>query len=373
MIKDKVVKYSILILIALIMLPATGLGFRLREVASLPLEKADRIYGQKTDNIIIEKEDRLQFLNRRHKVRSEVKFDSTISVAVGENGLFYGLVYQPTNGDSISLSPTMTIYNNREIPLWSVYDLVEGDYYVGLSGDIIISVIGKVGWFSHKMYIYHPDKPVILVEVESFESLQFNEDGDYFLVDAGPKGMKLYNTNGELIHEYDPQKMTAFSEGGIELVAYDYKGFARIYDGDRRKMEVNMQQLSIRDIVLHKAAKILAIIYDFKIDVVDSDNGKILWEYASGKDGGLYVSLDISPNNEFIACGIDISKGKSSIKENRHTQGFLFVYDLNGQSLQEVEFTYDVYSKGLPDVRFLPDNRTIVVRNAESLHFVEIL
>jgi hypothetical protein len=376
MIRDNAGNRALIFLLALLLWPSAGFGFRLREISSLPLNKADSVFGQATDNIIIKKNDRLQILDHRHQFGAEIELDKDQAAVVDENGSYYALVNKNYDGgeggDSTSLKPTMTIYNNRQMPLWSVYDLIEGDYYIGPSGDFVIIIAGTPGTYNFKMYIYHKERPVIEVEIESYQSLQFNHDGDYLLIDAGAKGEKLYNTDGELICHYKPQKMSAFAEEGKELVTYDYQGFLRIYDGDRKKLEIDTKQLSIKKIVFRKAISRLAIIYDFSVVIRDTHDGKTLWEYASGKDGGLYASLDISPNDKFVGCGIDITGGISVEQAKRHVVGYLFVFDIDGQALQELEFHYEKYSKGLPDVRFLPDNRTIMVRNAESLHFIEI-
>ncbi len=372
MAKDKAGHGAIILIIVLLLLPSTGFGFRIREVSSLPIERTDQIYGQSTGNIIIKKEDRLVLLNRLQQIRSEVKLDSSQSAVVAENGLFYCFVSKPENEDSVSSGPTATIYSNREMPLWSVYELAEGICYLAPSGDFLVVISGTVGWFNYKMLLYHKDRPMMEVDIQSFENLQFSDDSHFLLIDAGAKGIKLYDADGELIQQYGSQKMVALSGKGKKIAAYDYKGTLRIFDGPRKKLELDLKQLSIRDLIFRDDINTIAIIYDFRIVVLDAVNGTILWEYGSGKEGGLFASLDISPNNRFVSCGIDVSKGTSADQQERHILGYLYVFDIEGQTLQEIKYEYENYSKGLPNVEFLSDNRTIAVRNAESLHFVEI-
>jgi hypothetical protein len=361
-----------IIIIVILLLPSICFGFRIKEVSSLPIEKTDIIYGQATGNIIIQKDDRLVLLNRRHQIKSEVVLDSSQSTVVAANGMFYGIVNGHKSEDSVSINSTATIYSNRGVPLWSVYDLVEGDYYLAASGDYLIAITGTTGWFNYKMFLYYKNRSVIEVDIQSFENLFFSEDGDFLLIDAGAKGVKLYSADGDFLQQYDSQKMIAFSETGKKFVAYSHKGVLKIFEGNNDKLTLELKRLSIEGFILRDEINTVLIIYNNRIVVINAGDGSVLWDYGSGKEGGLFASLDVSPNNKFIACGIDVNKGKAAEKSERHELGYLFVYDIEGQDLQELKFQYDLYSKGLPDVKFLSDNRTISVRNAESLHFVEI-
>ena len=109
-----------------------------------------------------------------------------------------------------------------------------------------------------------------------------------------------------------------------------------------------------------------------RLMVLDLNNGSLLWEYPSIKEGGAYVSADISPNSKYIACGVDINRGTYYEKGNRHVTGYLYLFDIEGITINEYRFDYKSYADGTPRVQFLPDNRTISVTTNEKLHFIEM-
>jgi hypothetical protein len=361
-----------LLIILLILLPGICFGFRLRQVATIPIEKDDRIFGHSSGNLIICNNNEITFLDRFWKVKSEMKLDSSQTAVITDNGLFFGIVNEGYGQGLDTTSQTATIYNYREQPIWSVHSLVDGSYFLSPSGEYLVAIVGTIGRFDYKLYMYHMDRPETEIDIESFKSIQFSDNGEFFLVNAGAKGIKLFNAAGDFIAQYDTQKMLAFSENGNRFCAYNHKGVLKIFEREKEKLNVTLNYLIPEGLKLIDEIERVFLIFSFKILAVNSKDGSILWQYSSGKDGGFFSSLDISPNNRFVACGIDINRGALVERSKRHVIGYLYVFDIDGQSLEEIKFKYDLHSRDLPDVKFLSDNRTIVVRNAEKLHFVEI-
>jgi len=317
-------------------------------------------------------DNEITFLDRFWKVKSEMKLDSTQTAVIADNGLFYGIVNEG-NGEGLdTISKTATIYDYREQPIWSVHSLVDGSYFLSPTGEYLVAIVGTVGQFNYKLYLYHMDRPEIEIEIVSFKGIQFSDNGKFLLINAGAKGVKLYDAIGGFIGQYDSQKMLAFSENGNKFGAYNHKGVLKIFEGEKEKLNVTLNYLIPEGFKLIDEIERVFLIFSFKILAINSTDGSILWQYSSGKDGGFFSSLDVSPNNRFVACGVDINRGTSVERSERHVLGYLYVFDVDGQSLEEIKFKYDLYSRNLPDVKFLPDNRTIVVRNAEKLHFIEI-
>jgi len=82
--------------------------------------------------------------------------------------------------------------------------------------------------------------------------------------------------------------------------------------------------------------------------------------------------MDVSPDGKYVACGVDINEGRDVLKENRHVIGFLYLYDIEGESILFKQFRYSSYTDGTPMVRFGPHSRKVYVLTRENLHIISL-
>jgi hypothetical protein len=347
-------------------------AFSLRQVASLPIDGEAQVYGRSGGNIIIVEDNRLRFLNRRWQPRSEITLDSNQSVAISPTGQFYALIEKSVSTDSQSTQITAVVYNNRQVPLWGCVILREGEYFLSPEGDYLVAVCGTPGWYDFKMQLYHREKELSEFDIQSFSELVFSRQGRFLLINSAAKGVWLFDQSGRMLSQYKSQKKITISDDGKLVGLYDHKGKFMIYENEAVKLEVDLKTLTIKEMTLRNDVGRVAIAFHNLMQVLRTDDGSIIWKYSPGRKGGRFMTTDISPDGKYVACGVDINYGTSTEQHKRHVQGYLYVYDINGQTLLEHKFRYKNYSLGLPKVWFMRDNRTIMVRNKESLHFIEM-
>jgi hypothetical protein len=116
----------------------------------------------------------------------------------------------------------------------------------------------------------------------------------------------------------------------------------------------------------------VAMAFKKEMMMVDLKSDSVLWQYTPARSGGSFTSADISPNNRFVACGVDINLGRKAEISKRHVTGYIYVYDIDGLTVAELKVTYGGFGAGLPDVCFSADNRTIVVETRDTLRLVEM-
>jgi hypothetical protein len=345
----------------------------IRPIGTFSLEPNARVYGKSDGNIIIATENQIIFLDDNRLVQSRIELDSTQVPAVSSNGNFYAIVESDPEGEADSSGKIITVYDRDQRPLWSTYGLAEGDYYLSPAGDYVAVVTGTPRHYDFRLFIYPRDKPPARVDIESFESLVFSHDGQKLLVDAGRKGVKLIDAYGSLIHEFASHRKVAFSAGDELIAVFSHKGVLRIFENGQEKLSVNLRHHSPQEMVLREDIGRAAVVFKGRLNVVDLDDGSIIWQDVPIDNFGFFSSVDISPDGRFIACGVYLDgqtrPDKASGMANR---GQLYLFDINGAPLKLMNFGYDRYSPGLPDVRFMPDGKSIVVETAETLHFYEM-
>ena len=208
MLKSHVV-YYLLLLVLLFSSAATAV--QLREIKKIPLPEEAQVYGRSSGNIVIASDSGLTFLGRRWEVRSHLQPDNSQTFIVSDNGRYYALL-EVVDGDGGDSSVTVaTLYNSRGIPICGMYDLIEGRYFLSPSGEYIVAISGTPGYYDFKMVLYHKSEAPVRYDIEYFESILFSPDGTRFVIDAGPKGVRLFDAAGRVLQEFESQKATAFS------------------------------------------------------------------------------------------------------------------------------------------------------------------
>ncbi|PKK84862.1 MAG: hypothetical protein CVT49_01530 [candidate division Zixibacteria bacterium HGW-Zixibacteria-1] len=360
-----------LIICCVLILPAIASGISLKELGRFAVGDDDHVFGQSSGNIIVTDGSSIKFHDRRWKVRSTVKLDSGQSAIVAENGLYYAIVEARQEPDSNAVGGIVNVYDLRQTPLWGAFDMRKGDHYLSPSGDYIVTVTGTPGWLDYEVHIYHKNHPPVDYKIEFFEDLYFSDNGEFFLVDCGLKGGRLINSSGELVDSTGVFQGCAFSEKGELFALYD-KGIINVYKGRKLYADHDFQQLLIKRMVVRKEVNLLVSAFHDMIVVNRLDNGENLWRYNTEKENGRFVSMDVSPDNKFVACGVDVNVGRKVVKEKRHVQGFLYVYDIGGQVVEMKEFRYTTYIEGTPEVSFGPDGRTIFVRTSGLIYVIGV-
>jgi hypothetical protein len=359
------------LVVFLLAIPQAATALKLREIKELPLSEGARIYGRSSANIVIASESNLTFLGRRWEVRSEIKPDSAQKMIVSDNGLFYAVI-EEIAGEAADSSVTIaTVHGNRGIPLWGAYDLVDGEFFLSPSGEYIVVIAGTPGYYDFEMAVYHKSESAARYNIEYYENMLFSADGGQFIINSGPKGVRLFSAAGEMLREFGPKVACAFSESG-RLIGLFEDGLLDVFGEDGKKVSIASRKTSPEGMKLKESAHLAAMAFRKLLVVASLEDGSVLWRYATGKEGGSFASVDISPDGKFVGCGVDIMLGRGVEMADRHVKSYLYVYDAWGQSVELLEIKFQDYARGMPEVTFSPDNRVIFVRTANALHFIEM-
>ncbi|UCD94556.1 MAG: hypothetical protein JSU69_00455, partial [Candidatus Zixiibacteriota bacterium] len=328
-------------------------------------------YGRSSASIVIATDSSLTILGRRWEVRSEIKLDSSQEAVVSDNGLYYAILETfDQDGDDSSVI-VATLYDNRGMPTWAAYDLIEGQYHLSPSGKYIVAISGTPGHYDFEMVLYHESEATVRYNIEYFEDIIFSPAGARFIIGSGPKGVRLFSATGRMLQEFESKKAFAFSETG-KLIGLFKNGLLDVLRENGRKITIAPKKITLAGMKLQESAHLAAVAFRKLLVVASLEDGSLLWRYTTGKEGGLFTSVDISPDGNFVACGVDVILGRGVQMSERHVKSFLYLYDAWGQSVELLEIKFENYAAGMPEVTFSPDNRIIFVRTADALHFIKM-
>ena len=354
-----------------LLLPVLAAGIDLDEVGRIALEDGDRVYGQSTGNIIIANDSSLTFYDSTFNIRHRLILDSLQSALVADNGLYYAIVEPGPEPVSDSSGKIITIYNNSQIPLWGAFDIKYGDYYLSPSGDYIVTVTGTPGYYDFEIHVNHNQLPPAGGKIEFFESINFADDGRLFNVDCGLKGGKIFGSDGQMADSTGKQQACAFSENNEFYALYD-RGVVNVYRNKKLYSTHEFRKPRIVRLAIRAKSNHLLAAFSDIVALNNLDDGTTIWSYGLQHERSRYVSMDVSPDGKYVACGVDINEGRDVLKENRHVIGFLYLYDIEGESILFKQFRYSSYTDGTPMVRFGPHSRKVYVLTRENLHIISL-
>ncbi len=359
---------SILILSVLIFFSGMAEAVRLKEEKEIKINPEAVVHGASTGNIVIESPDSVIFLDRFYNPDFVIPAKGDSIPVISGGGIFYAIMSEYRFGED-SVSRIATIYNNQREPLYSFYDIPAGEHYLSPSGNYLITIGGNIMAYEGKLYFQHRELPLIIDDIEFYEGLLIADEGRHFFIDSGNRGLRLYNSEGKLIRAFEAQSDFTFGRDSEKYVVFR-RGIVQIFDQTDKVIEIDVQKNIVDQILLREDLNMLVISFHDEIAAYDIETGEELWRKYARKEGANFPTLDIAPNGKFLACGVDINRGNMVEQWERHIEGFLYLFNIKGRKEAQVRFTYESYVSGLPRVWHLPDNRTILVRNNASLHFI---
>jgi len=367
----KLIRQVIYTAVVLLIVSSLASAFSLKQMGRIPIERETKIYGRSSGNIITVDGNKASFYDRRWNVRDTLVWDSVHEMVIADNGLYYAFVENDVETLSDSAGCTGIVYDRRRIPLWGAFDLPDGEHYLASSGDYFVTVTGTPGYYDFEIHLSNKCLPVVSYKIEFFEKIYFSDDGRFFFVDCGLKGGRLFDKSGRLIDSVDAQQCFDFSEDG-ELYACYNQGMVDVYRNGEEYSKVDVDKLLIKNMVVRRDINRLISAHHHVVVSHRLDNGEQIWMYGPEIDESRFVSMDMSPDGRFVACGVDVNEGRKVEKEKRHVRGYVYVYGVEGQAVERMLFRYSNYIDGTPTVVFGPDNRTMYVRTSDMLYVVGI-
>lgn len=341
----------------------------LREVANqISGPNSAKVYGISSGSMIIQNFDSVYFYDKRMKNKRTIELEKPRKLIASENGKFY-LILSPGANAETNIAE---VFNSRGQSLWTFADLPDGKMFLSPSGEYFLLATGTKGGFDWELLVCHKNNMASFLDLKSFKSIKFAGDGSRFMIDGGPKGVKLYDNTCRLLKSFDYQNGYEISSSG-QYLAVHKNGVIRIFDDTTQIVEYKSDDKDIRDLYISEALNRLYFAASYTLVVVNLEYGTVVWDYKTESVEYRFTSLDMSKDNRFLACGVIQNLGSRVAKENRHPLGFVYLFDVGRNIIRKVQFEAGGWLKGIPDVGFWPDGRTILVRGYNRIHTIEMI
>jgi hypothetical protein len=191
----------------------------------------------------------------------------------------------------------------------------------------------------------------------------FSESGTVFCVHDGINGVRVFDDTGKELYNLGKANSYALSrDGALTALATDDQII--IFDQEHQVGRIPIGSPFIRQMIFSGDGSLFAFI-DRKQLVIYSLLEKTIKLRREETTPELeYISVGISFDNSLVAVGEDEDLGRGV--QDRHTRGFVNVFDLNGDVQWQTAVPYKNWNAFIPIVAFT-DEQTFTVKTVENV------
>lgn len=346
---------------------------------SLILEKpleGKRALGNVADgDLVLSSSAGISVLTPQGKEISQLALKSNQGTVSSGDGKFLGITTFSENSPSGFLgADKFDLYSADGTKLWEISRPPVADFYVSNRANWIVGVAsGGDGPQSGLVFYDHAGDSVSSVKIGFLQGIFFSQDGKRIFVNSAKEGLVAFGSNkdstiGSLEKtSYGPCDNFAASSSGENVVTFSQGGFDFFYRGNQTG-SYTKPDILVRKMALSPDGKYLGFIDKKSLSLLETNTGKLLWQYILDKPELSFVSLDVNGNASQIMVGVDFDKGKKENPEDRHTNGFVYLLDKSGKSVWTKEFTYKLWGANFPKVQFSADGTSFSVLTREKAY-----
>lgn len=332
----------------------------------IPLKENDRVLGTLEGNFVVYGKPYIAMYNNQGQKLWSRKLKNNVKPYLSDNGDFLALVTyadrSPTDLRAMKLEMFQPNGNRR----YSISKPAATNYHISNRG-MVIGVEGVPGIPPIRLHLYDASgNRITLLNFENYRGLSFSPAGDRFLVDRGPDGLGIFSSSGQPQYTLHPGTYFTFDRTG-EYVGIFTEGYLGLYKGEEKVSQINFIETEIVDMAINIEAGVLVLLGQKNLGVFEPLTGKPIKELRLNEREKSFASLDLSNDGNTIVCGVDVNNGSEVPKNQRHSEGYAYIYQNKGNSLILHREKYDSWRIGLPKAVLSPGDNSLMFLTAETI------
>ncbi len=281
---------------------------------------------------------------------SETKFSKEPNRFFSENGEFCGLVeYGTGNTEFIPITRLILQNKNGEIIYeknnfsHTLVDIANNGAIVGIDFDGPISGRAILNFYDTKGVKLATTPVGFLLE------RCFSAESNIYCVNDGVNGLRVFRLNGQELYNLGKCNWFAVSRDG-KMIALAQDTEIILFEHGNKVGKIPVSSPFIRQIKFSADGSLLSYIDRKNIYLNSVQESKMIFHYQEQNPKFNLISFDIAPDNSAIILGLAEDKGRGV--PNRHTRGFVYLFDTNGKLQWKEEIKYSKWNVFVPEVSF---------------------
>jgi len=366
-------KYFILLTLFLFFLiPCIGHSVMLQRTGKfISLTEESEISGLGSGMLVVTDSKSLTCYNKRLKQIFSRELSPDEKPVIANDGSFWGISRKSELdgfGDELN---KIEIFNHKGKACWNLDGIIDGDTYLSPTGDYVVVIKGTRGHADTEMFIFHRDSVGIRLYIRDCSELMFSGDGSRFFINSDGDGLKMFDYTGRLLSNYGFQQGCAFSENS-ELSACFSQSIVSVIKDTTVVSKMDIGEIQFRTMIISDSVDRVFCCAGHRLIVIDYENNRQDWEYRLETAAENFLTVDISDDARFIALGLNYNLGMMVKKENRYQEGYLYFFNVGGETMLQERFSFPDYTPGTPRVAFWPDGRSIMVHTFGRIDVIEM-
>jgi hypothetical protein len=201
-------------------------------------------------------------------------------------------------------------------------------------------------------------------EVEFLNERAFSANSTVYCVNDGRLGLRVFDLQGKELYNPGTGNRFAVAPDGRTIALAGDEAIA-LYTEGTKTGRIPLASPFIRQMKFSPDGSLLGYVDRKNVRLYSIAESRLRFQYRAPNPDLNFVSLDVAPDNGLILAGSDEDQGRGA--PNRHSRGFIYLLDAQGNSLWQQELRYSGWSIFVPQVEFGPDRR-FQVRTAETVY-----
>jgi outer membrane protein assembly factor BamB len=315
----------------------------------------------------------LSTLTQAGKEFFKLKLKENQEVVTSGNGEYFGITTYSTKGPLGFLKcEKFALHSAEGRMLWQIESPKSSAFFIANNGKLVVGVSSFEGKKESELIFYNENgDSVFSTKVNFFQGLTFSPDGGSVFVHSGTNGLLVFDEKGNLKGDYETCEEFAASLDG-DWVACVSDGKLNFYHQEKLLSGGKGENILARGIALSPDGGYTSVIDKKNLYLFDFNTGGLLWQHTLTPPELSFISIDMTRNAEIIIAGVDFDKGRGVPSQGRHTQGYVYLFDKEGNLTWEKEFSYKLWNTFVPEVKFSLNGSVFSVKTREKIYLFKI-
>jgi outer membrane protein assembly factor BamB len=323
--------------------------------------------------IITSSREGLSALTQAGKEFFKLNLKENQDVITSENGEYFGITTYSTKGAPGSLKAGKFVLHSADgKALWQIENPKSSAFFIANNGKLVVGVSSFEERRESELIFYNENgDSVFSTQINFFQGLSFSPNGEFVFVRSGTDGLLVFDQKGDLKGNYKTcEEFTASLDG--DRVACISNGKLSFYRQGKLISVGKRENILARGMALSPDNRYVSLIDKKTLFLFDFETGEVLWQYNLDQPGLSFISIDMGRNADMIIAGVDFDKGRNVPPEERHTKGYVYLFDKEGNLTWEKELSYKLWNAFIPGVKFSLNGPIFSVMTRESIYLFKI-
>jgi outer membrane protein assembly factor BamB len=325
--------------------------------------------------IILSSREELSTLTQAGKESFKLRLKENQDVITSENGEYFGITTYSTKGAPGFLkAEKFVLHSAFGKTLWQIENPKNSAFFIANNGKLVVGVSSFEGKKESELIFYNENgDSVFSTKFNFFQGLSFSPDGGSVFVKSGTDGLLVFDQKGDLKGKYETcdEFTTSLDGERVACVSDDKLNFyhqGKLVTQTRVGSAGEGENILARGMVFSPDNEYVSLVDKKNLYLFDFETGEVLWQYSLDQPELSFISVDMTKNAEMIIAGVDFDKGRNVPSQERHTKGYVYLFDKNGKLTWEKELSYKLWNVFVPRVKFSLDGSIFSVKTKERIY-----